>query len=239
MMAGTPPEASAPVADPHQQELDLWDEAIRIDPTDGQAYLLRGDVYERAGRQEEALADFAQATALEPDNRSFRKHRAELLNRRAIERKKKGDLDGAIADYSEAIRLLPDSAGIHRNRAKTYIVQKDYERAFADLDKAYALAPDNWAVCNDLAWHRATVNDERYRDPRRALELATRACQIKSHEDPNALGTLAAVHAALGDFDEAMRLIDQAISKTDIDPHLRMELEKNRESFLQRTPVFT
>jgi tetratricopeptide (TPR) repeat protein len=221
--------------DPYQQELELWNDAIQIDPRDSQAYLLRGDMLARAKHCDEALADYDRAAAIEPDNRLLVERRAQVLNLRAIGLKNQALWDRAIADYTEAIRLAPHFAPYYRNRAKTYFCQNDLERGFADLEQAYALSPENEAVCNDLAWHLATVSDPKWRDARRALDLARRSCQATSYGEPGRLDTLAVAHAALGEFDQAVHWLDQALALTArLSPTLREQLDQHRRQFLER-----
>src|SRR5262249_47461357 len=62
------PVTSPASDDPYEAELDLWNEAIRIDPSDSQAFCLRGDVFKRCKRYDEAVADLKHAVSLEPEN---------------------------------------------------------------------------------------------------------------------------------------------------------------------------
>ena len=48
---------------------------------------------------------------------------------------------------------------------------------------------------NDLAWLLATAPDARFRDGPRAVEHATRACELSGWRDAAALDTLAAAYA--------------------------------------------
>ena len=49
------------------------------------------------------------------------------------------------------------------------------------------------------------------RDGVKAVEFATRACESTEWQVPGFLNTLAAAHAECGRFDEAIRLVEQAL----------------------------
>jgi hypothetical protein len=51
----------------------------------------------------------------------------------------------------------------------------------------------------------ATCPDARYRDGKKAVESATRACELSGWKAAYTIDSLAAAHAELGDFDEAMK----------------------------------
>jgi tetratricopeptide (TPR) repeat protein len=137
-----------------QKELAEYTEAIRRDPKNAEAYMLRGrlrsnlfikDVYDLQG----GIADYTEAIRLNPKN-------AEAYDGRATARMWAGDSQGAIADYTEAIRLNPrntqyySSRGWHRNRLR------DYQGALADYTEAIRLNPKdnglnyNYSVRGDL-----------------------------------------------------------------------------------------
>jgi len=64
---------------------------------------------------------------------------------------------------------------------------------------------------NDLAWLLATCPEESLRDGRRAVELATRSCELTEWKGAGTLGTLAAAYAETGDFDKAVEWQEKAI----------------------------
>ena len=64
---------------------------------------------------------------------------------------------------------------------------------------------------NELAWPLATAPQRSERDGTEALKHANKACELTNWRNYGYLDTLAAAHAELGNFDEAIRVQQQAI----------------------------
>ena len=77
--------------------------------------------------------------------------------------------------------------------------------AIADLNEAIRLEGGNAWSHNSLAWVCATCPEARYRDGKRAVASATRACELSEWKEAYMLGTLAAACAEAGDFDAAVK----------------------------------
>lgn len=128
-----------------------------------------------------------------------------MYHNRSLAWSNKKEYDRAIADSSEAIRLDPKSAAAYNNRGYAQRKKKEYEIAIVDYSEAIRLDPKlAIAYCN-RAWLWATCPVEAIRDGKRAVESATRACELSGWKEAYDLGTLAAAHAEAGDFDAAVR----------------------------------
>jgi tetratricopeptide (TPR) repeat protein len=99
------------------------------------AYHFRGADYLKIGHDDEAIADFDRALALNP---SF----PTVYNDRAIAFRHKGDLARAVADYGEAIKLMPRVHSFYLNRGLAYAANGQYEEAIADYKLALYYKPD-------------------------------------------------------------------------------------------------
>lgn len=144
--------------------------------------------------------------------------------------------DSAIAEYTEAIRLDPAADAAFHNRAHAYADTKEYAKAIADYEEAIRLAPEEPDSHTGLAWLLATCPDAALRDGKRAVELATRACDLSRWKDANDIENLAAAHAECGQFDEAVKWQTKALDVLTGLDHLadsrkRLDLYKQGKPF--------
>jgi tetratricopeptide (TPR) repeat protein len=182
----------------HPAAVADYTEALRLDPSHAGALNNRGNSYHRLGDDDRALADFTAALALDANFGLPYFNRANIHCRR-------GDWPAALADYTAAIALDPaDLAGYH-SRGRVHAQLGRYEEAVADNLEALRLAPGDPRTCNNLAWLWATCPRAELRDPARAVEHARIACEATGWQEPGCIDTLAAAHAAGGDFAEAVR----------------------------------
>ena len=73
---------------------------VQFTPDDPMAYYTRGCAHAEMDELQEALEDFGQAIALDPDNIESLRNRASLY-------RDLGEPDKAVRDYDEIIRLEP------------------------------------------------------------------------------------------------------------------------------------
>jgi len=74
-------------------------------------------------------------------------------------------------------------------------------------------APEDAGSLCTYAWFWATSSDAQKRDGRRALEAATRACELTEWQNPAMLDTLAAANAEVGDFVAAVLWQREALDR--------------------------
>ena len=87
-------------------------------------------------------------------------------------------------------------------------------------------------MLNNFAWVLATSPEEKLRNGKRALELATRSAELTSYKQAHILSTLAAAYAELGDFDSARKWSQKSVEvgKEDLKDELRKELKSYQEN---------
>src|SRR5262249_7308252 len=117
---------------------------------------------------------------------------------------KKGDIERAIADCDAALKIDPHSPYNYVLRADAFERAGKFARAVHDFEKALALDQSNWYALREFARFKATCREARYRDGRKAIELATKACEISEWKRAEDLDTLAAACAEAGDFSKAV-----------------------------------
>ena len=106
--------------------------AIELKPYYAKAYMNRGNTHYWLQEYDRALADYDQTLALAPA------WGLAYCNRGAA-RHKLGLYAGAIEDYTRGIQLMPDHADAYHNRARSYCSLKEYDKAWADIEKCRQL----------------------------------------------------------------------------------------------------
>ena len=176
---------------------DLND-AIRLDSRFAAAYVVRGEIWLSKNELEKAMGDLNEAVRLDPHGRAY--------NVRGLIWARKKCYDSAIDDYNEAIRLDPGDAVAHTGRGYAWSQQKEYEKAIADYEASIRLEPEDAGALNGLAWLESTCPDAKYRDGKKAIELASKACELTKWKEPMIVDTLAAAYAESGEFESARLL---------------------------------
>jgi tetratricopeptide (TPR) repeat protein len=123
----------------------------------------------------------------------------------------KGDCDRSIPDYIKAIESDPQCATAYFGRGISWRIKGNYGRAIADYNRAIELDPKNAAGYGLLAGLLAVCPESRYRDGVKAINLATKAVELRGNAFD--INTLAAAYAEAGRFQDAIRTEERAITK--------------------------
>ena len=105
-------------------------------PNDPQAYNMRGSVFGKGGRYDEALADFNKAISIDPNY-------AQAYANRGLVYRETGKLTLALADYNKALSIDPNYADAYLGRGMVYREENKPIPALQDFNKAIAIRPDN------------------------------------------------------------------------------------------------
>jgi tetratricopeptide (TPR) repeat protein len=180
-----------------------FSEAIRLQPSDPEAWAGRGALHLSADQW--ALARDALIKALE-----LRKDDASLWLLSARAHQELGQLEKAIADLTNAINLKVPGSKAWLERGENYGKLRQWEKAIADYSIAGELDPKNAWTMNNRAWILATCPDAKLRDPKLAVALAKSAVDLT----PTAgtfWNTLGAAHYRSGDCKAAIDSLKKSI----------------------------
>jgi len=122
-----------------------------------------------------------------------------------------GDLDRAAALLERALAAAPDDLPTNLALASLRLQQGRTAEAIERHRHLLALRGGDPVLANNLAWLLATWPDATGADAAEAVRLARQACERTGNRLPSTFDTLAAAHAAAGDFDRALTAADRAI----------------------------
>jgi len=139
--------------------------------TDAQGYTTRGQVLAKSGKNEEALAEFGRALALDPYN-------AQALYGRGLIYQSEKQHQQAVEDFTAANGLTPQKVEPLLARATSYLALDKTREAAGDLDEAVQVDPNN-----AQAWSTRGLVYERLGDKAKAAASYTRAVALRPKDD--------------------------------------------------------
>ncbi len=200
---------------------------LQLRPGLQSAAILRTELLAAQGKVPQAISDARALVRANPDNAALRIQLATLYNRDERPRK-------AIDVFTELLADDAQNAGALRGRGDAYLNVAKHSEAIADFQAALKQEPKNTGVLNNLAWVLATSPEQPLRDGSRAIKLAVQACEQTKYKQAHMLSTLAAGHAEVGDFDEAVKWAAKAVELSD--ESVLEQLEKELASYKQKKP---
>ena len=151
--------------------------------SDAQGYATQGQTLAKSGKNEEALAEFERALALDPYN-------VRALYGRGLIYQAEKQHQQAIEDFTAANGLSPQKAEPLLARANSYFALDKIKEAMADLDEAVQADPNS-----ALAWSSRGAAYERLGDKAKAHRPPTAA---RSSSAPRTKPREAASHGPAG-----------------------------------------
>jgi tetratricopeptide (TPR) repeat protein len=188
-----------------------------------------GEKYAQKGDHDLARAQFDKAIELDPSDPGQRS--SSLLLTIAGSERTSGAHAAAVQDYERFITLYPNSPRSLEARSGLAVSLAESGRpddAFATYRKIAVERPDDPQVQSSLARFSAALKvgmDEGLAAGRKAVELSQGGAQ--------AYDALAEIHAARGEWDEAVVAAEKALETRPSDNYLRGRLEKFQEGAVQ------
>lgn len=190
-------------------------EAIRINPTKPTLHYNRGWLFQQMSDTDKAIGEYDKALKLDPNL-------DKALQNRGYCRYLKKDYDAAIKDFTAALKLEPRLPWPLNMRGLCYRAKFEYAKANSDFLEAIRnsrlqLSSVHMVAHDNAARLLATCPDDAIRDGKKAVELATKACELASWKNAYYLDTLAAAHAEAGQFADAVKRQTEALKDAEFE----------------------
>ena len=207
---------------------------IRIHPEYANAWFNRAEVFMKQGKTDLAVENYSQAITLDSEDAGFYAGRGKAYRLR-------GDYRQAEADLNRALNLDGRLTEGYTQRGHLWLAQGMYEQAAGDYRAAVRNDPQSVDALRSVAWMMATCEDQRYRDPKRAIQFAKKSIELNGSEDFRLVDTMAAAHANAGQFSYAVTEQERAIQMgtgqaTGREMHA---LKQRLQQYSQQTPYRT
>jgi len=234
---------------------------IEIDSTVLAARVLRAQAYMRLERYDDSLADIDSILKVRPGLRSGLRLKAQIhasqnkvdeaiSDLKEILRADPADVETqyqigmlyrgqknytkALAIFDEIVKNEPEAWFVRYGRAETYLSIGKHRQALADYDLVLKDNGEDSGMLNNFAWLLCTSPMDEVRDGKRAIELATKACELTKFKAAHILSTLAAAYAETGDYANALKWSRKALELCDKD--LRDHMQKEVASYESSKP---
>lgn len=227
-----------------------FNDSIAIDDAKWKPYFGRATAFANQDHIEKAINDLNRAIELNPKSKKAKFNRAELLswhkkfdaaiadyevvieadgddvqaiNGLAFAKLHTGKTDEAIKLFDRVVQLQPDNTVAYQNRAEAHQTAGNWKLAHDDLTTSI-----NRKATGDgylkTAWLLSTCPDPDFFQPQNALALAKKG-QSFNKNSVTTLEVMAAVSAANGEFETAVKFQEKAISKVSTADNLRLDEE--------------
>jgi tetratricopeptide (TPR) repeat protein len=186
------------------QAVLCFNETLKLAPNYPKAHYNLANALTDKGMLSEAVTHYNKALELQPDYLEAQSNLAKALA-------KQGRLREAIEIWERLVQINPAESVLHSNLGTAYHRLGQFDRAIMHWNQVLHLTPNHVSVLNKLAWLLATCQDDKYRDPVRAVKLAHRGCRLTAYRQPKLLDSLAAAYARAGRFGQAVETAERAL----------------------------
>jgi tetratricopeptide (TPR) repeat protein len=203
------------------------EQAIKAAPRLAQPYMMRAEILAATDKLDEAIKQLEELSQQAPGN-------APILGRLGSFYLMAGRPHKAIETLTQVIQIDPDNFNAWRFRGDAYLNIGQHAEGMAEFDNALALDVEDESVLNTFPWVLATSPDDKVRNGKKAIELATKASEKTGHQTPHILSTLGAAYAESGDFETAKKWSKQAV---DLEAKAAEEAKTDEEKAKMKTDL--
>lgn len=209
--------------------LRRFNRTLDLNPEFAKAYSNRAALAVQKGDYQAALADYTRAIEINPDLEPAHTGRGRVCHML-------GMLEEGLRHLDAAELLAPDDAMIATGRGDLLVDLGRYGEARDAYRRAIELRPDGSAAHRNLSWMLATCPVAEFRDGNAALDHAERAEKLAGAADDLTLDTKAAALAALGRYEEAAKVQQEAVERA---PEGDTAAYRERLALYQQGSAFT
>jgi tetratricopeptide (TPR) repeat protein len=202
------------------------DECLRLRKNQPEATRYRALLLSEMGRMDEAVSSLEKLIDYDPQEKT-----QTVLTLGSLYVTKKQSAK-AVDIYNKYLAKEPENGDFLRGRGDAYLNIGKAAEAIADYEHAYKIMPKDSGLLNNFAWVLATTPDDKLRNGKRAVEMATTACELTGYKAAHILSTLAAAYAETGDFENARKWSEKAVAigMKEKDEDLKKELETYKQN---------
>lgn len=185
---------------------EAFQKAIDLKPDDWRGYNGLGYFYVRRGKYPEAIAQYQKMLALTPDNATAMSNLGSVYFRQ----NRFGD---AESEFRRAVALAP-SYLVYSNLGSVLLLESRFAEAAEMFRKAVELNPSNYVTWGNLAaaYRWSPSGGERARETyQKAIHVAEES-RKKNPDDARLLANLGSYHAVLGNREDSLKCIRQALA---------------------------
>ena len=205
--------------------------AIELKPNHAKAHYSLGMIHGSQQRWDQAIEHLRQAVESNPDLPDA--HRE--LGRALLKTDRQAE---AIEQFELAVQLNPEDVDALYTLGAALASAGREREAIQSFRKAHREDADSLRILNGLAWLLATSPDATSDDGAEAVLLAKKSALKTQQKHPQILDTLAAAYAAVGQFDEAVKIARRAIAqaKAAQKDELAEEIQGRLDLYSRRQP---
>ena len=188
------------------------DQAIAEDPSFAEPHVVKGDIAEFIGNQNDAIANYDRGLALDP------KHWRALMGKAGIFQSR-GELEKALALANQAVDAAPDVSIVHQRLGSLLQRMHDWEGAISAYRKSAELYDGVFKrlpgiMQEQSPWSALASAELRFGDPALALEAINHEVEGKPQNQvqPDILIERASIFESLGQSRNAAEDYDKVIA---------------------------
>jgi thioredoxin 1 len=205
-----------------------YEALLEREPENADALLTLGMKYAAAVKSEQAQATLEKLLEIDPDT----EHKAEIYYQLGYALAADDRNRDAIEYYDKVLDEFPDSD--YRDealqmQARAYFKIGEKAKSLEAYRRYLGRHPDDPSAMNGFAWFCA----QRKFGFDQALPVALKAVEV-SNRDPGILDTLAELYYAMGDYNNAIKIGEEAAAKEPDDQYLKDQVNKFRKAANER-----